>query len=81
MIIINGLSFEDFGKKYGFAINNLSLRMGYKTNDILSKKLYEESLAGRLNINELNLVVHQFYSGSVASQIQINDFINKYKNV
>lgn len=73
--------YDVFLRKYGLVINNMSKRMGPRVNKAkLANALYQDSKLGKINMNDLNITVCEFYRGSVAAQIKMDQYASRYRN-
>ena len=72
--------YDDFLRKYGLVINNMSKRMGSKVNKAkLANALYQDSKAGRINMNDMNIMVCEYFRGNMAAQIKMDQYANIYR--
>ncbi|MBQ7669052.1 MAG: hypothetical protein IJS47_06970 [Clostridia bacterium] len=81
---MSNISYDDFIKKYGIAINGLSQRIslnnGMKIADEnLAKRLYQDALKNQVDMNDMTRAVANFYQGGVTGQIKMKDYVEKYK--
>ena len=81
---MGNISYNEFIKKYGIAINGLSQRIslanGFKMqNEKLAQKLYQDSLNKQVDMNDMTMAVSNFYHGNVLGQVKMNDYVEKYK--
>jgi len=73
--------YDDFLRKYGLVINNLSKRMGTKVSKAkLANALYQDSKLGKINMNDMNVMVCEFFRGNMAAQIKLDSYARLYRN-
>lgn len=80
----NTINYDEFIKKYGIAISGLSQRIavtkGAKvTNEQLAQKLYQDAMSNKVDMKDMTMAVTNFYQGSVAGQIKMSNYVEKYK--
>ena len=80
MVKIEGLTFEDFSKKYAMTIDGLRLRIGKSSSDSLARRLYDDSLSGSVDINHLDITIRGFFNGSVSAQSMAERYVSTYKD-
>ena len=74
------LEFEDFLKKYSFAINYLEGRLSTKNNKSkLASLLYQDTINEKINMDSITNDIKLFYQGNVLSQVKINNYLENYK--
>lgn len=80
---MSDLDFEAFSKKYRFAIDGLEMRLkpSGKNSAALAKKLYEDAVAKKINMDELTNNMQLFYQGNVFGQVKLNQYLEKYRNL
>ena len=78
---MNENEYDEFLRKYGLVINNMSKRMGSKVSKAkLANALYQDSRMGKINMNEMNIAVCEFYRGNMAAQIKLDGYARLYRN-
>ena len=76
---MSDLDFEAFSKKYSFAINGLKIRINdSQKKSLLAKKLYNDSQAKAINMNELHRSLELFYQGNILGQVEVSKYVDKY---
>ena len=81
---MESITYNEFIKKYGIAINGLSQRIssvnGFKIgNEKLAQRLYQDSINKQVDMNDMTLAVSDFYHGNVLGQVKMNGYVEKYK--
>ena len=81
---MSNISYNDFLKKYGIAINGLSQRISLNngakiTNEQLAQRLYKDLLEKQVDMNDMTQAVANFYQGGVAGQVKMKNYVEKYK--
>ena len=78
---MNEVEYDEFLRKYGLVINNMSKRMGKKANTAkLANALYQDSKLGKINMNDMNIMVCEFFRGNIAAQIKMDQYARTYRN-
>lgn len=73
--------YDEFLRKYGLVINNMSKRMGTKVSKAkLANALYQDSKMGKINMNDMNIMVCEFFRGNMAAQIKLDSYARLYRN-
>ena len=81
---MENITYNEFIKKYGIAINGLSQRIslnnGFKiANEKLAQRLYQDSINNQVDMNDMTIAVTNFYHGNVLGQVKMNNYVEKYK--
>lgn len=75
------IDYDAFLKKYGLVIDNMSKRLSGKVNKAnLAKALYQDNKIGKINMNDMNITVCEFYRGNMAAQIKMDQYAKLYSN-
>ena len=74
------LEYDNFLKKYSFAINHLEKRLPTKeAKNKLAMSLYQDMLDNKINMDIVTTDVKLFFQGNTLSQAKLNNYVQKYK--